>query len=126
MSSFVNTVDPKRIASALNTETSDSGEVNRLHHIPRPTNKEEERQWLLEQMAGAFRIFAKLGFSDGSSGHISLRGTLALLDVLYTDHRGCCSFGRSDNPKILSNPARSGSIHTEYTSPFSMCLIWCG
>jgi ribulose-5-phosphate 4-epimerase/fuculose-1-phosphate aldolase len=27
-------------------------------------------------MAGAFRIFAKLGYSDGSSGHISLRGML--------------------------------------------------
>ncbi|KAG5290999.1 hypothetical protein I7I50_00924 [Histoplasma capsulatum G186AR] len=24
-------------------------------------------------MAGAFRIFAKLGFADGASGHISLR-----------------------------------------------------
>lgn len=119
MSSFVNTVDPKRIVSSLNTETSDNGEVNRLHHIPRPTNKEEERRWLLEQMAGAFRIFAKLGFSDGSSGHISLRGMLALLDLLYTDNnRGCCSSGCSDGPKILSNPARSGSIRTEYTSPF--------
>lgn len=85
MSSFANTVDPKQIVSALNTETSDNGEVNRLHHIPRPQNKEEERRWLLEQMAGAFRIFAKLGFSDGSSGHISLRGMLALCDLLSTD-----------------------------------------
>lgn len=76
MSSFVTTVEPKPIVSALNTETSDNGEVNRLHRIPSPISKEEERQWLLEQMAGAFRIFAKLGFSDGSSGHISLRGML--------------------------------------------------
>lgn len=51
-----------------------TGEVKRLHQIPVPETKEAARQWQLEQMAAAFRIFAKLGFSDGSSGHISLRG----------------------------------------------------
>lgn len=61
-------------ASALNTGRSGDGEVKRLHHIPRPATKEAERKWLLGQMAAAFRIFAKLGFADGSSGHISLRG----------------------------------------------------
>jgi hypothetical protein len=74
MSSVVTAVEPGSNTSALNTATSANGEVKRLHHIPRPSNKEAERKWLLEQMAGAFRIFAKLGFSDGSSGHISLRG----------------------------------------------------
>ncbi|KAJ6102186.1 hypothetical protein N7486_004613 [Penicillium sp. IBT 16267x] len=58
---------------ALNTEKADNGQLKRLHHIPRPATKEAERIWLLEQMAAAFRIFAKLGFADGSSGHISLR-----------------------------------------------------
>ncbi|KAH8689883.1 putative aldolase [Talaromyces proteolyticus] len=47
--------------------------MRRVHHIPRPATKEAERKWLLEQMAGAFRIFAKLGYADGGSGHISLR-----------------------------------------------------
>lgn len=45
-----------------------------LHHIPWPETPLERRKWQLEQMAGAFRIFAKLGFADGASGHISLRG----------------------------------------------------
>jgi hypothetical protein len=63
-------------ASALNTEKNADGQVKRLHHIPRPATKEDERRWLLGQMAAAFRIFAKLGFADGSSGHISLRGTV--------------------------------------------------
>lgn len=66
--------EPESSSSALNTEKGAGGEVKRLHQIPRPTDKVLERRWLLEQMAGAFRIFAKLGFSDGSSGHISLRG----------------------------------------------------
>ena len=42
--------------------------------IPWPESKIAQRQWQLEQMAGAFRVFAKLGFADGGSGHISLRG----------------------------------------------------
>lgn len=72
--SSVSTVESPTIISALNTESDTNGEAKRLHHIPRPSDKEIERKWLLEQMAGAFRIFAKLGFSDGSSGHISVRG----------------------------------------------------
>ena len=60
----------------LNTAKDTSGQVKRLHHIPRPETKEAQRRWLLEQMAGAFLIFAKLGYADGGSGHISLRGKL--------------------------------------------------
>lgn len=36
----------------------------------------EERKWAKAQMAGAFRVFAKLGYSDGVAGHVSLRGKL--------------------------------------------------
>ena len=32
-----------------------------------------ERSWSLEHMAGAFRLFGKLGFGEGAAGHISLR-----------------------------------------------------
>lgn len=34
----------------------------------------EERKWAKAQMAGAFRVFAKLGYADGVAGHVSLRG----------------------------------------------------
>ncbi|KAJ5625530.1 hypothetical protein N7510_001839 [Penicillium lagena] len=71
---FTATVESTAAVSALNTGTAGDGQVRRrLHHIPRPATKDAERRWLLEQMAGAFRIFAKLGFADGASGHISLR-----------------------------------------------------
>lgn len=56
------------------TSTSDASKAKSRYYIPRPATKIAERQWQLEQMAGAFRIFAKLGFADGGSGHISLRG----------------------------------------------------
>jgi hypothetical protein len=52
-----------------------------LHQIPRPETPEAQQRWQLEQMAGAFRVFARLGFADGSSGHISLRGMLVQRSV---------------------------------------------
>jgi hypothetical protein len=45
-----------------------------VHEIPTFTDKYAERQWAKEQMAGAFRVFARLGWADGTAGHISLRG----------------------------------------------------
>ncbi|KAL6249594.1 hypothetical protein RBB50_003447 [Rhinocladiella similis] len=47
--------------------------IEKLHEIPTFTDKYAERQWAKERMAGAFRVFAKLGFNDGAGGHISLR-----------------------------------------------------
>lgn len=34
---------------------------------------EKKRRWMLEHMAGAFRMFARKGYSEGIAGHISLR-----------------------------------------------------
>ncbi|TLD11263.1 hypothetical protein PgNI_06710 [Pyricularia grisea] len=39
----------------------------------------KKRQWQLEHMAGAFRVFARKGFTEGTSGHISVR------DPVYPD-----------------------------------------
>lgn len=33
----------------------------------------KKRQWQLEHMAGAFRVFARKGFTEGTAGHISVR-----------------------------------------------------
>ncbi|KAL4736089.1 class II aldolase/adducin N-terminal [Aspergillus similis] len=41
--------------------------------IPRITDPYKKRQWQLEHMAGAFRVFARKGFTEGTSGHISVR-----------------------------------------------------
>jgi hypothetical protein len=52
------------------------------HQLPKPKKiptfetKAEEREWAKAQMAGAFRVFAKLGYCDGVAGHMSLRGRL--------------------------------------------------
>lgn len=44
-----------------------------LAGIPSFTEIDKQRRWMLEHMAGAFRVFARKGFTEGMSGHISLR-----------------------------------------------------
>jgi ribulose-5-phosphate 4-epimerase/fuculose-1-phosphate aldolase len=46
----------------------------RLNAISKVSSVEELLRREKEHMAAAFRIFAKMGFADGASGHISLRG----------------------------------------------------
>ncbi|KAH7325808.1 putative aldolase [Stachybotrys elegans] len=45
----------------------------RLAGIPKFSTFAEKRQWQLEHMAGAFRVFAREGYAEGISGHISVR-----------------------------------------------------
>ncbi|KAJ5312205.1 hypothetical protein PENANT_c011G00541 [Penicillium antarcticum] len=40
--------------------------------IPKIDDPYKKRQWQLEHMAGAFRVFAHKGFTEGTSGHISV------------------------------------------------------
>lgn len=44
-----------------------------LAAIPRFGTHAETRRWQLEHMAGAFRVFAREGYAEGISGHISVR-----------------------------------------------------
>lgn len=44
-----------------------------LQGPPTFNSYERERRWMLEHMAGAFRVFARKGFTEGIAGHISLR-----------------------------------------------------
>lgn len=40
---------------------------------PRASSVEEERRWRKQRLAAAFRIFGRLGFSEGTAGHITAR-----------------------------------------------------
>ncbi|KAM0690154.1 hypothetical protein Q7P36_008921 [Cladosporium allicinum] len=44
-----------------------------LPTIPRHPTFAAHREWLLERMALAFRVFARKGYTDGMAGHISVR-----------------------------------------------------
>ncbi|OBA21774.1 putative class II aldolase/adducin domain protein [Metschnikowia bicuspidata var. bicuspidata NRRL YB-4993] len=41
--------------------------------LPKFDDKYEERKWAKQHMAGAFRVFARKGYTEGTAGHISLR-----------------------------------------------------
>ena len=40
---------------------------------PKRNSIEEERAYRKEQLAAAFRVFGKFGFSEGVAGHITVR-----------------------------------------------------
>lgn len=44
-----------------------------LPGIPLYSSYDKQRAWMLSHMAGAFRVFARHGLTEGMSGHISLR-----------------------------------------------------
>ncbi|KAL1895985.1 hypothetical protein Cpir12675_003025 [Ceratocystis pirilliformis] len=76
-----------------------------LPGIPAFTDPYQKRQWQLEHMAGAFRVFARKGFVEGAAGHISVRdpvnpstfwinpmgvhfGMLTARDMVHVDENG--------------------------------------
>lgn len=65
--------DPKETAFDDDGEEETIEIIDNLWSIPTFEDKYAERQWAKEHMAGAFRVFAKLGYTDGAGGHISLR-----------------------------------------------------
>jgi hypothetical protein len=48
----------------------------KLRGIPTFSDPLEKRKWMKEHMAAAFRYFGKMGYAEGVSGHISMRGIL--------------------------------------------------
>lgn len=43
------------------------------HQIPQFEDPLKKRQWMLEHLAGAFRVFARKDYTEGAAGHISIR-----------------------------------------------------
>lgn len=41
--------------------------------IPKFNDPYQHRKWVLERMAGAFRVMARKGYTEGTAGHISVR-----------------------------------------------------
>lgn len=59
----------------------------RATHPPVFDSREDERKHRKERLAGALRVFAHLGFSEGVAGHITAR------DPILTDHFWVNPFG---------------------------------
>lgn len=79
--------------------------IEKLHVIPTFDDPYAERKWAKEQMAAAFRLWAKLGYNDGAGGHISLR------DPVRPDCFWISEFGDLHNGMRLIRI----QIHTPFT-----------
>ncbi|CUM65900.1 uncharacterized protein PRCAT00003550001 [Priceomyces carsonii] len=113
--STTRTSEPVRLD--LRPETSRSYEVgtrgaHNLAHglshpftLPKFQDKTEERKWIKQHVAGAFRVFARKGYTEGSAGHISVRdpidqntfwinplakhfGLIKASDLVHVDEKG--------------------------------------
>lgn len=122
-----------------NAPQNKTGQVKRLHHIPSPETKEATQRWQLEQMAGAFRVFAKLGFADGGSGHISLRdpvrpdtfwinpygvhfGLLKVSDMVQVDEKGN-RIGGADKPVNTAGFIIHAALHQRRPDVNAACHL---
>ncbi len=92
--------------------------------IPLPpnfTSVEEERQYRKEQLAGAFRLFGRFGFSEGVAGHITAR------DPERLDHYWVNPFGMSfrhirASDLVLVNEAGEVVEGTRMVNTAAVCI----
>lgn len=66
------------MAPSVDSDTKSTGlaalsQGTPLPGIPKFPNFEKQREYMLNHMAGAFRVFAGHGFVEGMAGHISMR-----------------------------------------------------
>lgn len=64
--------------------------VLKLRGIPTFSDLHDKRAWIRQHMAAVFRFFAKRGYTEGTSGHISVRGKIT--------YRTCELAGDKPNP----------------------------
>lgn len=75
------------------------------NQLPKFDDMHAKRKWMLQHMAGAFRVFSRNGYTEGTAGHISIRdpvdpntfwinplgihfGLLKALDMVHVDEEG--------------------------------------
>ncbi|KAL5355239.1 class II aldolase/adducin N-terminal [Aspergillus floccosus] len=109
-----------------------------IQGIPSFTSIDKKRRWMLEHMAGAFRVFARKGFSEGMSGHISLRdpehpdtfwtnplglhfGQVKVSDLILLDHNGSPVGGNLSRPANAAGFQIHSAIHRHYPHVNAAC-----
>ncbi|RAL04521.1 arad-like aldolase/epimerase [Aspergillus ibericus CBS 121593] len=111
---------------------------NTLPGVPSFTSMDKKRRWMLEHMAGAFRVFARKGFSEGMSGHISLRdpehpdcfwtnplglhfGQVKVSDLILLNHAGEPVGGNRSRPANAAGFQIHGVLHKMYPQVNAAC-----
>ncbi|KAJ4985781.1 class II aldolase/adducin domain-containing protein [Stagonosporopsis vannaccii] len=99
-----------------------------LPGIPLFSSYDKERAWILNHMAGAFRVFARKGFTEGMSGHVSVRdpenphafwtnplgkhfGLLEPSDMILVDYNGKPIGGNTRRPANAAGFLIHSAVH---------------
>ncbi|KAF2469799.1 class II aldolase/adducin domain-containing protein [Lindgomyces ingoldianus] len=109
-----------------------------LPGIPIFSSMDRHRAWILEHMAGAFRVFARKGFTEGMSGHISVRdpenchtfwtnplgkhfATLKASDMILVDYDGKVVGGNTSRPANAAGFLIHSAVHKARPDVHAAC-----
>ncbi|KAI0170790.1 class II aldolase/adducin N-terminal [Pestalotiopsis sp. NC0098] len=109
-----------------------------LPGIPKHPTFSAQRQWMLEKMALAFRVFARLGYTDGMAGHISVRdpenphtfwtnplavhfGLLKASDMILVDYEGTPVGGNTSRPANAAGFLIHSAVHKARPDVVAAC-----
>ncbi|KAH7153596.1 class II aldolase/adducin N-terminal, partial [Dactylonectria macrodidyma] len=105
---------------------------------PQFNDFEKQRRWMLEHMAGAFRVFARKGYTEGLAGHISLRdpehtdcfwtnplahhfGLMKVSDLILLNHKGEAIGGNTSKPANTAGFQIHSHIHDAHPHVNAAC-----
>lgn len=109
-----------------------------LPGIPIFSSTDRQRAWILNHMAGAFRVFARKGFTEGMSGHISVRdpenphtfwtnplgrhfGLLEPSDMILVDYDGKAIGGNMSRPANAAGFLIHSAVHKARPDVHAAC-----
>lgn len=109
-----------------------------LPGIPIFNEYEKHRSWMLEHMALAFRVFARKGYTEGMSGHISVRdpenphtfwtnplgkhfGLLNAQDMILVDYDGNAIGGNMKRPANAAGFLIHSAVHKARPDVIAAC-----
>lgn len=83
-----------------------------LAGVPKFDDFAAKRQWQLEHMAAAFRHWAREGYVEGISGHISVRDP-ETHDVFWTNRMSPYYQSHIPHPSLPAHDAEASTLHTD-------------
>ncbi|KJX93749.1 class II aldolase/adducin domain containing protein [Zymoseptoria brevis] len=109
-----------------------------LPGIPTFVSFADHRKWMLEHMAIAFRVFARKGYTEGMSGHISVRdpenphtfwtnplgrhfGLLKASDMILVDYDGNAIGGNMSRPANAAGFLIHSAVHKARPDVVAAC-----
>ncbi|KEZ43277.1 hypothetical protein SAPIO_CDS4717 [Scedosporium apiospermum] len=147
LTTTITATEPMSLSTILKDKRAAEEEksaIQRISHgpmlpgIPSFTSVEKERRWMLEHLAGAFRVFARKGFCEGLAGHISLRdpehkdcfwtnplgvhfGMIKVSDLILLNHEGEPVGGATHLPSNRAGFQIHSHLHKRYPHVNAAC-----